>query len=219
MQLRQLAPAQCRGCRHLMTKDSSILNRVLMDCGAVDQAAANGAVLASVLVRLAESGPCPHRIAISLSDSEPTFPKRHNANSYNQCIGQPNNKEEINMQGLFQLTELIGSEVNARPLHMATKAVNYFQPSAHEYLGKTIFYLNAGEKAAAAEEPSTFLAVFPDLVTAEIYSINNPRLDGTPAYVNPASIKSIAPQNGKVLVTFMDNTTVYLRPNPALPSD
>lgn len=123
------------------------------------------------------------------------------------------------MQGLFQLTELIGSEVNARSLHMATKAVNYFQPSANEYLGKTIFHLNTGEKAAAAEEPATFTAAFPNLVATEIHSINNPSLDGTPAYINPDSIKSIAPQNGKVLVTFMDNTTVYLRPNPALPAD
>lgn len=122
------------------------------------------------------------------------------------------------MQGLIQLTELIGSEVNARPLHMATKAVNYFQPSANEYLGRTIFYLHAGENAAAAEEPASFTAAFPNLVAAEVHSINNPRLDGTPAFINPESIKSIAPQSGKVLVTFMDNTTVYLRPNPALPT-
>lgn len=122
------------------------------------------------------------------------------------------------MKGLFQITELIGAESNARPLHLATAAVNYFQPSANEYLGKTIFYLNTGEKAAAAEEPSSFMAAFPDLVAAKIHSINNPHHDGTPAFINAASVKSVAPQSGKVLVTFMDNTTVYLRPDPALPA-
>lgn len=64
LQLRQLAPEPCRGCQNLITKESFIMNGVFTTCGAVDQTAANGAILATIMVRLAESGPCLHRIAI-----------------------------------------------------------------------------------------------------------------------------------------------------------
>lgn len=57
LQLRHRAPVPCRVCRHLVAKDSFVLNHPLLYC-AVPGEGEQAEIVGRILMRLAEGGRC-----------------------------------------------------------------------------------------------------------------------------------------------------------------
>lgn len=61
-QLRRAAPEPCRDCRRYTVRESWVLEGVQEGCGAVNEEAPNGNVVAALMLRMAKlEGACPSK--------------------------------------------------------------------------------------------------------------------------------------------------------------